>query len=409
MNIKKKLLYIFTLGVLILLTAFSSSAMSMTMPIADIVSDNQGRILSVSYRGDTAFYPGNSVEGVLSAWQKGADMVSVSVRKTKDNVYVLCEDESLGNVCNAPYEDIGEATFEEIRSYYLYDNTGELTEYKMSSLQELLANTDLRLYLILDIEWEDRDSIYELLKKENAHQRVALRTKQSARKISQWCETKADKISVIGIYDGNIIWNSISHINKLSEAGMTLVQYQSKNYFNVMYGSWTTDNFSAEGKARALAPAYNPDLCGQRSDSESGWNELISKGFTVIETNNVEALAQYIEKNMEVRSNLSSLLEKAKAVDTARFSITSKENLSDAIEKAEAVLHGRIKSLDEAENAYSKLIFYMNEMKISDGEETTKGALNITAGKIIATVTVGAAIFLAQVFVHKQHRKKKDK
>lgn len=379
----------------------------MSQPISEVIEDNEGRIISVAYRGDTAFYPENSLEGVLSAWEKGADMVSVSVRKTKDGAFVLCEDETLGNVCNAPYESISELTFDETQKYQLYDNSGSLTEHKMASLENLIRNSDINLYLILDINWEDRDGVYELLKSEDALDRAALRTKESAGKIYEWANSKDEKTNVIGIYDGNIIWNSVSHINTLSEAGMTLVQYQSKNYFNVMYGSWTCNNFSSEGKARAIAPTYNPDLCGQRSDSENGWNELIKKGFTVIETNNIEALVSYIEKNTEMRYNLSVLLEKAKTMDTGKFSLTSKENLKDGIEKAETVLSGRMKSLDEAENAYSKLLFYMNEMKISSGEETTRGALNITAGKVVATVLVGAAIFASQVFVQKLHRKKR--
>ncbi len=404
---RKKLFYILTVALLLIATVFSSFATSMISPVKDILEDNQGNLLSVAYRGDTAFYPENSLEGVLSAKEKGADMVSVSVRKTKDNVLVLCEQESLGNICDAPYESISEVTFEQVKGYKLYDNSGKLTECKMSSLEELLDSTDEFLYLILDIAWEDKDAVYDVLKEKDALDRVALRTKESAKKIAAWTETKEEKVNVIGIYDGNIIFNAISHINTLSESGMSAVQYQSKNYFNVMYGSWTYNNFSADGKARAIAPTYNPDLCGQRSDNENGWNELIKKGFTVIETNNIEALTAYIEKNTEVRAALNELSEKAKTIDAEKYSLVSKDNLADGIEEAERVLSGRIKSLGEAESAYSKLLFYMNEMKISNGEETTRGALNVTTGKVIAAVLVGAAIFAAQIFVQKMHKKKR--
>lgn len=404
---RKKLFYILTVALLISLTAFSSSAMSMVSPVADIFGDNEGNLLSIAYRGDTAFYPENSLEAVLSAKEKGADMVSVSVRKTKDGILVLCEEESLGNVCDAPYESISEVTFKQVKGYNLYGNSGNLTEYKMSSLEELLDGTDEFLHLILDIAWDDKDTVYDALKEKDALGRVSLRTKESARKIAAWAETKAEKVSVIGIYDGNIIFNAISHINTLSESGMSAVQYQSKNYFNVMYGSWTYNNFSADGKARAIAPTYNPDLCGQRSDNENGWNELIKKGFTVIETNNIEALNAYIEKNTEVRAALDELLAKAETIDGEKYSLVSKDNLANGIEEAERVLSGRMKSLGEAESAYSKLLFYMNEMKISDGEETTKGALNITAGKVVATLLVGAAILAAQIFVQKMHKKKR--
>ncbi len=403
MNFKKKLLYILTLC---LLVSFSAPVFSAVNEKEQADTQAENRLLCISYRGDTANYPKNSLEGVLSAFSKGADMVSVSVVMAKDSVLVLGEDESLSNICNAPYESIASTTYEELSDYNLYNNWGELTEYKISYLRELFEKTEDDDLIIVDADWQCRDEIYKISEICNALQRVYLRTKESAENIAQWIASKDAKPNVIGVYDGNIIFNAISHINTLSQAGVELVQYQSKNYFNVMYGSLTTDNFSRDGKPTAIAPMYNPDLCGQRSDSENGWNELIKKGFTAIETNNIEALRDYIEKNTTIRSELSELAGKAEKMNTEKFSLTSKENLSDALKEARRVLEGRIKSLDEAENAYSALIMSMNEMKISDTQETTKGALNVTAGKVIATVLVGAALLGGQIFVQKQHRRK---
>lgn len=404
MNFKKKLLYILTFCLLMSFSASCCFAVN-----GEEVADKkaESRLTCISYRGDTASYPENSLEGVLSAFKKGADMVSVSVVKARDSVFVLAEDESLGNICNAPYESISSASYDELSAYNLYNNRGELTEYKLSHLTELLEKTEEDDLIIVDADWQYRDDIYEISEICSSLHRVFLRTKESAKNISEWVKLKDVRPNVIGIYDGNIIFNAVSHVNTLSEAGMELVQYQSKNHFNVMYGSITTDNFGFDGKASAIAPMYNPDLCGQRSDSENGWNELIKKGFTAIETNNIEALRDYIEKNTAVRSDLAELTEKAEKIETESFSLTSRDNLKDAIKEANRVLEGRIKSLDEAENAYSALIMSMNEMKISDGEETTRGALNVTAGKVIACVLVGAALLCGQIFVNKQHSKKK--
>lgn len=407
MKIKRSLFYIFCVSALIVITLFSAFALPSDQTVAEVLSDNQGRILSIAHRGDTAEYPENSLEGVLSAGKKGADMVSVRIGKTLDGVLVLCEDETLGNISDAPYESIGEMMSTEIKSYHLYNNCGVLTEYTMATLKELIDSTDASLYLVLDVDWEDIDAVYNLLNENGVLDRVALRVKKSAKKIYLWAASKSAVPTVIGIYGGNIIWNTISHINTLSKAGMPAVQYQTKNYFNVCYGEWCCDNYSAENKARAIAPAYNPDLCGQRSDDTNGWNELIKMGFTVIETNNITALRAYIDKNEELRKELSALISKAEAIDGAEYSGVSNSNLTTALENARAVLFGRMTSLAEAENAYSSLLFSMNEMKLSVGEETTKGALNITTGKILASVLVGFALLGGQILVQKMHVKKK--
>ena len=95
-------------------------------------------LLCVSRRGDTSVYPKNSLEAVLSAKEKGADFVSVSVCKTADGVFYLCEDESLGNICDAPYDNLSQMNSSEVTDYRLFNCFGEKTEYSFASLVKLL-------------------------------------------------------------------------------------------------------------------------------------------------------------------------------------------------------------------------------------------------------------------------------
>ena len=75
-----------------------------TDDISAKISDNNGGILSISYRGDTASFPKNSLEAIRSAEKSGADMVSVSVAMTKDGVIVLSENEE-NNISNLTFEE----------------------------------------------------------------------------------------------------------------------------------------------------------------------------------------------------------------------------------------------------------------------------------------------------------------
>ena len=164
MYFNKKLPIFLVVCLFIVCSVLSSTAVSDNMDISKPVNIDGKNLICVSYRGDTADFPKNSVEGILSAKGKGADMVSVSVLKTKDGVFVLCEDESLGNICNAPYGRIEEVMSGQLNEYNLYDSFGNLTEYRMHTAEELLNSTDSSLHLIFDIRWEDRDGIYELVR-----------------------------------------------------------------------------------------------------------------------------------------------------------------------------------------------------------------------------------------------------
>ena len=371
------------------------------------LNDNRNGLIAVSYRGDTENYPENSIEAILSAKEIGADMVSVGVQKTKD-VLILADDENIGNFCNSKSESISSSYWDQdLENCYLYDNSGKLTECKVASLYDALMVAE-DITLILDIAPEDKDTVYDVVEYYNANDRVIYRFEESPKDIVEWVNSKEVKPNVIGIYSGNIIWNAISHIEKLSEVS-SVVQYQSKNYFNVMYGTWVGDRFSAEGKARALAPAYDTELCGQRQDNASGWNELIENGFSVIETNNIASLVEYTKRAEELNVSLKKLAEKAEKADLSAYSDVSADNLSKALKEVNETLQRGISSVGELESANSQLLLAMNRLNLSDGIESQKGALNITAGKIIATVLVGAAILAGQIYVHKMQQEKRRK
>ena len=389
----------------LIITIFSCfSAFAVTAEEALTVKN---KIIAVSYRGDTENYPENSLEAILSAKEIGADMVSVSVTKTKDNTLILAENENIRNFCNAEADTISDTEWAQLENCRLYDNSGKLTDCKIVTLPEVLEKSD-NIILILDISAEDKDFVYGVVETYDASDRVFLRFKENSNDIVEWINSKVTKPNVIGIYSGNIIWNAISHIENLSEV-CSIVQYQSKNYFNVMYGSWVGDRFSAEGKARALAPAYDMELCGQREDNASGWNELIENGFSVIETNNIASLAEYAERADELNESLRKLTEKAEKTDFSAYSDVSADNLQKALKKANEELQGNVSSVGELESANSQLLLAMNRLNLSDSTESQKGALNITAGKIVAAVLVGAAILAGQIYVHKMQQEKRRK
>ena len=232
-----------------------------------------GGIMSISHYGDTASYPANSLEGVKTAIDKGADMVSVS-RKTSDGVFVLLDTKELSVLCDTEEKDVGAVTFEEAKKLNLISSDKTVSDCKVASLEEAIDAIRGKAVLILDNAWEYRDEICGLIKEKDAEKSVMLRTFESAKKILQFKQESQTEVSIIGIYDGNIVFNAISHLKLLSEEGEGLTQYQSKNYFNVMYQSFTSKRFSLYGNARAAAPAYDPDLCGQREDSIIGWDDF---------------------------------------------------------------------------------------------------------------------------------------
>lgn len=386
---------------------FSFSLSAMGTDEDDLLKKTEkSPLICISYRGDTALYPENSLEGILSAEEKGAKGVSVGVKKTSDGIYVLTENKRLSAVTDAPYDSVSEITYNELQNYYLKDNTGAVTSYRMVSLSQTIGLTGDDFIIIADIDWAEREGIYELIKHYNAFDRVIIRVRENSSEVAEWMSSKSEKVNVINIYKGNIIFSAISNFNKMSKTGTAFVQYQTKNYFGVVYGNFFTKRFNSENAPKALAPMYDLELSGQRTDSQEGWNEIIEAGYSVIETNNPVSLVSYIERHEKSLQALSVLTEKAKNADLWSASQVTMKNRQDAILLAETTLRG-LSSLDEIEYAYSSLLLAMNENNIDAEEDTQKGHLNITAGKIIAILSVGALILAAQIFVYKMQQERK--
>lgn len=327
----------------------------------------------ISYRGDTTVYEPNSPQAVKSAFDKGADIVSVNIRKSSDGTLLLCSENA--------------------------------TAVKGIALSEMLSTLGSQEKLILDFDISLKDEVYELVKADNALGKVYLRIKDSAESINSWLGSKTQAPMVIGVCSSFNIFTVMSFVKKLSH--LPAIQLQSKNYFNVMYGSWCYSLYDSRVGTRVIAPMYEPDLCGQRSDSEDGWNDLIKKNFSAIETNNIESLRAYKNNAGALKENLIAVLRKAEAIDAGVYSLVSRENLSVGIETAKTLIDGGIASCDELESAASILQRAMNNLTLSKGEDTQKGALNITAGKVIAAVVVGMAILAAQIYTYKMQKVRK--
>lgn len=389
-----------------LCVALSLSGLASLMIYSERLYGEDDRLMCISYRGDTAMYPENSLEGVLSAEEKGADGVSVGVQKTSDGIYVLTEEKKLSAVTDAPYESVGEITYNELQNYYLKDNTGTLTKYRMVSLSQTISLTGEDFIIIVDAEWDELDGIYDLISHYGAFDRIIIRVNESAAKVSEWSASKTERVNVISPYKGNIIFSAVSNFNKMSQLGSPFVQYQTKNYFGVVYGSFFCKRFASEGAPKAIAPMYDLDLSGQRTDSQEGWNEVIEAGYSVIETNNLVSMVSYIDRHEKSGKALAVLAEKASTIVTDSYSQVQKDNLKDALEYAVDALD-KVSSLDEYESAYSSLLLAMNELSISQEDDTQKGHLNITAGKLIAALSVGSVILAAEIFVYKMQKEKK--
>ena len=157
-------------------------------------ADPTGRVMSMIHRSDSEHYPENSIEGVISAMQMGADIIEVDVRYTKDGVAVLLHDGTLSRTTNystvkgatvngiklPTTDNLTDWTLEQLRCLKLQKGNGDgtaLTEYVVPTLEEVMTVTKGRCFIILDkvkIYTDFRKMVLPIMKKLNSYDNIIM-------------------------------------------------------------------------------------------------------------------------------------------------------------------------------------------------------------------------------------------
>ena len=145
------------------------------------LNDPNGRFMVWSHRGDTARYPQNSIEAIISACMMGVDVCEVDVRVSKDGIPVLVHDETLTKTTN--FSDmagktvngmtlptsayVSDWTLAELRYLRLKAGAGgtgaAVTDYLIPTLEEAVIVAKGRMFLYcdkLELEYDSTNKVF---------------------------------------------------------------------------------------------------------------------------------------------------------------------------------------------------------------------------------------------------------
>jgi hypothetical protein len=199
----------------------------------------------------------------------------------------------------------------------------------------------------------------------------------------------------MGGYRGNVVFSANSYISKMKKASVKAVMLGVKNPNSVIFDKSVLDTF--ENESRAAIDMTDKANCGEREDNENGWNDLLKRGYSVIETDYPEKLAGYIKEYVREKKELASLVGKAKALDVAKYDYTTSKTLTKEIENSEALLSSHTSKL-ELNEQYSRLNNAILSLKASDGSNNGR---TVSFGRVVAVIFVVVLFVFSQFIVYK--------
>lgn len=426
LHIKKTLFFLFSIILISSCLIFSASAKEES--VKDIYNDPYGRTLIASRKGYWKEAPENSLKAIKAAKNMSADIIEIDIKKTADGVLILMADETVERTCYGYGEKtaVSEMTYEDISKLRLLDGEGGPTakktqetvptledvfkDRKLSYLASSALNPDFPL-LMLDASFEDRNEIYNLAKEHSMTSSVIfLFTDAKPDDIAEWKTEINENVMTMSYFKGNVIFSALSFMKKAENAGNESVYLATSNPYGVVFGETVTGK--ADGKMRMMANAAESELSGKvRKDTEVWWDDLISRGYSIILTDYPSLLRDYIE-DCEAKSRI--LLHTYETVVTDwqlpdfnsdkffdyKLAYTNAKALADSLLQDKSSARSTIvtatydlqKAFDDINNNYDELA------------EGTAG-MTVTPVRILLCIAAAAVVIVAEIYVYKQKKK----
>lgn len=396
---KKTAIFILSL---ILFTALSvSSAIAAdASDIASDFSDGKKNIICIAHRGDWHSFPENSAEAINAAAEY--DAVSVDVRLTADGKPVLMADEKVDRMSvdgegKSVSGKVSSFTLAQLKELYLRESNGgtdkKKTTCRIPELKEIYETAAGRTAVMLNVQENDFKTVYDYVKALGKLDETVFRINAKPQKIIELTKD-LDGVNVTGNYQGNIIFLATSAVKKYFAANIYTIEMGSTNGNGVLYDNFLMKRFV--GSKRAMVSMVN-GRCGKRADNETGWDDLISRGYSVIETDFPAELTEYIRKTETAATDLEKNIDIYANTDLSPYTSETEKAFSSALSAAKKTLDGR-SSFSELTDARSALQSAHDSLKVG-AKKNVALKFRFTPGRIIAVVLCAAAFTGGTLFL----------
>ena len=396
---KKTAIFILSL---ILFTALSvSSAIAAdASDIASDFSDGKKNIICIAHRGDWHSFPENSAEAINAAAEY--DAVSVDVRLTADGKPVLMADEKVDRMSvdgegKSVSGKVSSFTLAQLKELYLRESNGgtdkKKTTCRIPELKEIYETAAGRTAVMLNVQENDFKTVYDYVKALGKLDETVFRINAKPQKIIELTRD-LDGVNVTGNYQGNIIFLATSAVKKYFAANIYTIEMGSTNGNGVLYDNFLMKRFV--GSKRAMVSMVN-GRCGKRADNETGWDDLISRGYSVIETDFPAELTEYIRKTETAATDLEKNIDIYANTDLSPYTSETEKAFSTALSAAKKTLDGR-SSFSELTDARSALQSAHDSLKVG-AKKNVALKFRFTPGRIIAVVLCAAAFTGGTLFL----------
>ncbi len=377
--------------------------------------DNKGEIIGISSKGEWDNFPENTIEAITQAAKTDIDFVAVDVKRTRCGTLILFSDATTERMLDS--DDIFTITdtdYSVLSAYKLKNACGgsneKATQYSIPTLEDAIAAAkESDIPLILRCKADIIPNVTQELIRLDALEMCIVMTDGSKKEISAALSECSEQPYLIGSKKGNVIFNMTSYVNFLEQIEARGIELKTVNRYGINYYPSVVGMFAE--KMRVISDTTTPEISGYREDSETWWNDLISRGYSVIITDHAELFSDYKKRTDDARKRLQELYDKFVTNHTLpdfKDEILSdiKKAYTDAVDNAHMLLEDNSSSYKDLTDGYSRLFKAANDVnKNFSALEDGSAGTTITLPRILLCIGALAVVIIVQIYFFKRRRK----
>ncbi|MBQ3537744.1 MAG: glycerophosphodiester phosphodiesterase family protein [Clostridia bacterium] len=377
--------------------------------------NNDGRIMGIASKGKWDTFPENSIPALKAAAETGIDMILVDVKQTSDKKLILFSDDTTERMLfSDTVYTVSETTFSELSAHFLRNSCGGSNEKasscKIPTLDEALSfGKEADTALVIRCDASVIPAVSEEVNSAGMKECVIIMTEASPKETENALSQCKESPHIINTIKGNVIFVINNFVNSIEKQGFSGVQLKTGNRYGINFYPSLLSKYSS--KMRVIADPTNPETCGARQDSESWWNDLISRGYSVIITDHPDIFTEYLERTDKSRERLQSLFDKYVTNHTLPdFKDDAlndmKKAYTDAVSEAERLLSDNSSAVCDMVDCYAALSKAANDISINFSSiEDGSAGTTVTLPRILLCIAFAAAAVAVQVYFFKRRKK----
>ena len=369
-------------------------------------------VLGVAARGLWTEFPENSVSAYVAVAKTGLKYVMADVSRTADGVLVCIEKNAGVRMLGAKEADIEKLTYDEIKDLPLKERAGGAGNAPYASPENgLIAPVPTLEEALRAIHGAGLTAVLKLdaaLAKEAA----ALAPEEDILYLTgkpKAILAAAEELSgrrFMGEIRSNVVFSVHGFRKKMEALGAEAIVLKTTNRYGVNYYRSVLSAFTAV----PAADCSEPKTAGCREDTVKWWDDLISRGYGMIFTDDPVLFGEYLADAAVARNRLAELYTYAteeENVPPFNGEVLSdyKKAYTDAVNGAKALLEDPTASLQDLRDAASALRSAMKlvETNYADIAAGVAGK-TVTPVRVLLCVLFAAAVVAVQIYFFKKRK-----